>query len=35
MKYGYIALALLLANTLKLVRAILLCLHRDEGRVTW
>ena len=35
MKYGYLALALLLANTLKLVRAILLCFQRDEGRVTW
>ena len=35
MKYGYLALSLLPANTLKLVRAILLCLHRDEGRVTW
>ena len=32
MKYGFIALALLLANTLKLVRAILLCNDRDKGR---
>ena len=29
MKYGCIALALLLANMLKLVRAILLCRHRE------
>ena len=29
MKYGYLALALLLANTLKLVRAILLYRHRE------
>ncbi len=30
MKYGYIAMALLLsANMLKLVRAILLCRHRE------
>ena len=29
MKYGYLALALLPANTLKLVRAILLCRHRE------
>ena len=33
MKYGYLALAMLLANTLKLVRAILLCQYRDKGRV--
>ena len=33
MKYGYLALALLLANTLKLVRAILLCRNGDKGRV--
>lgn len=33
MKYGYLALALLLANTLKLVCAILLCQYRDKGRV--
>ena len=35
MKYGYIALALLLANMQKLVRAILLCPYRDKRRVTW
>ena len=35
MKYGYIALALLLANMLKRVRAILLCPYRDKGRVIW
>ena len=29
MKYGYPALTLLPANTLKLVRAILLCRHRE------
>ena len=34
MKYGCVALALLLlANMLKLVRAILLCQYRDKGRV--
>ena len=31
MKHGYLALPLLSANTLKLVRAILLCLYRDKG----
>ena len=33
MKHGYLALSLLSANTLKLVRAILLCRYRDKGSV--